>query len=95
MIFFTISIGAPCRQRSCLGNPSPERKELDKYTGRCSNPLRREYVGTMSTGYLYPEINLQSRNKETKTLYITTCRLKGNYPLPPKEWLQLVLKGME
>ena len=28
-------------------------------------------------------------------LYITNCELKGGYPLPPKEWIQLVLKGME
>ncbi len=28
-------------------------------------------------------------------LYITNCELKGGYPLPPKEWLQLVIKGME
>ena len=28
-------------------------------------------------------------------LYITNCVLEGGYPLPPKEWLQLALKGME
>jgi muconolactone delta-isomerase len=28
-------------------------------------------------------------------LYITNCELKGGYPLPPKEWLQTVLRGME
>jgi len=28
-------------------------------------------------------------------LYLTNSELKGGYPLPPKQWLEIVLKGME
>ena len=28
-------------------------------------------------------------------LYLTNSELIGGYPLPPKEWLEIVLKGME
>lgn len=28
-------------------------------------------------------------------LYVTNCELKGGYPVPAKEWLQMVLKTME
>lgn len=28
-------------------------------------------------------------------LYLTNSELKGGYPLPPKEWLEIVLQSME
>ncbi|OHB79076.1 MAG: hypothetical protein A2Z25_22735 [Planctomycetes bacterium RBG_16_55_9] len=28
-------------------------------------------------------------------LYMTHCELKGGYPVPAKQWLQIALKGME
>jgi muconolactone delta-isomerase len=54
-------------------------KLLDEPPTLCSNPI----------------INYNHLQKEAKMLYITNCELKSGYPLPPKEWMQLVLKGME
>jgi muconolactone delta-isomerase len=34
-------------------------------------------------------------NKETKMLYLTNSELKGGYPVPAKQWLEIALKSME
>jgi muconolactone delta-isomerase len=31
----------------------------------------------------------------TKMLYVVNCELKGGYPLPAEQWLEIVAKGME
>jgi muconolactone delta-isomerase len=40
--------------------------------------------------------NRPNRKKEVITmLYVTNSELKGGYPLPPKEWLEIARRSME